>query len=150
MKLQNTLRLDQQNQDLKKTYSDHIVILLKIDFYMEIIQIKERKIITTTGYKEYRVVALRRKLLGTGLSPTSDLARPVHMPIWGQIRLAASSVSNTSLLLSYLWSYGCIQCTRRVAGVNTVGENENLTSRSNYNNRTILVCSLCLQKFCHS
>ena len=54
MKLQNTLRLDQQNQGLKKTYSDHIVILLKIDFYMETIQTKERKIITTTGYKEYR------------------------------------------------------------------------------------------------
>ena len=49
-----TYRLDQQNQDLKKTYSDHNVILLKIDFHAETIRTKERKIITTKGYKEYR------------------------------------------------------------------------------------------------
>ena len=49
-----TYRLDQQNQGLKKTYSNHNVILLKIDFHTETIHAKERKIITTKGYKEYR------------------------------------------------------------------------------------------------
>ena len=49
-----TYRVGQQNQDLKKKYSDHNVILLKIDFHTETIQTKERKIITTKGYKEYR------------------------------------------------------------------------------------------------
>ena len=38
-----TYRLDQQNQDLKNTYSNHNVILLKIDFHMETIQTKECK-----------------------------------------------------------------------------------------------------------
>ena len=42
-------RLDQQNQDLMKTYSDHNVILLKIDFYTETIQTREHKIIATKG-----------------------------------------------------------------------------------------------------
>ena len=32
-----TYRLDQQNQDVKKKYSDHNVILLKIDFHTEIV-----------------------------------------------------------------------------------------------------------------
>ena len=35
-----TYRLDQQNQDLKKKYTDHNVILLKIDFHTETIQTK--------------------------------------------------------------------------------------------------------------
>ena len=48
-----TYRLDQQNQNLKKTYSNHNVILLKIDFHTENIQTKEPKLITK-GYKEYR------------------------------------------------------------------------------------------------
>ena len=48
-----TYRLDQQNQDLKKTYSDHNIILLKIDLHTETIQTKERKIITTKGCKQY-------------------------------------------------------------------------------------------------
>ena len=38
-----TYRLDQQNQDLKNTYSYHNVILLKIDFHTETIQTKECK-----------------------------------------------------------------------------------------------------------
>ena len=38
-----TYRLDQQNQDLNKTYSHNNVILLKIDFQMETIQIKNGK-----------------------------------------------------------------------------------------------------------
>ena len=49
-----TYRLDQQNQDLKKKYSDHNVILLKIDFSTETIQTKEHKITKTKGYKENR------------------------------------------------------------------------------------------------
>ena len=49
-----TYRVDHQNQELKKKYSDHNVILLKIDFHTETIQAKERKIITTKAYKEYR------------------------------------------------------------------------------------------------
>ena len=49
-----TYRLEQENQNLKKTYSDHNVILLKIDFHTETIQTKERKITITKGYKEYR------------------------------------------------------------------------------------------------
>ena len=48
-----TYRLDQQNQNLKKTYSNLNVILLKIDFHTENIQTKEPKLITK-GYKEYR------------------------------------------------------------------------------------------------
>ena len=47
-----TYRLDQQNQGLKKTYSNHNVILLKIDFHTETIQTKECKIITTKRYKD--------------------------------------------------------------------------------------------------
>ena len=64
-----TCRLDQQNQDLKKTYSDHNVILLKIDFHTETTQTKERKIITTKRYKEYRgnIEQLQiSKLIATG------------------------------------------------------------------------------------
>ena len=49
-----TYRLEQENQNLKKTYSDHNVILLKIDFHTETIQTKECKITITKGYKEYR------------------------------------------------------------------------------------------------
>ena len=49
-----TYILDQENQDLEKKYSDHNVILLKIDFHTETIQIKKRKIVTIKGYKEYR------------------------------------------------------------------------------------------------
>ena len=48
-----TYSLDQQNQNLKKTYSNHNVILLKIDFHTENIQTTEPKLITK-GYKEYR------------------------------------------------------------------------------------------------
>ena len=48
-----TYSLDQQNQNLKKTYSNHNVILLKIDFHTENIQTKEPKLITK-GYKECR------------------------------------------------------------------------------------------------
>ena len=47
-----TYRLDQQNQGIKKTYSNHNVILLKIDFHTETIQTKERKTITTKRYKD--------------------------------------------------------------------------------------------------
>ena len=36
-----TYRLNQQNQGLKKTYSDHNLILQKIDFHTETIQTKE-------------------------------------------------------------------------------------------------------------
>ena len=64
-----TYRLDQQNQDLKKTYSDHNLILLKIDFHAETIRTKERKIITTKGYKEYRENIEQQqisKLIATG------------------------------------------------------------------------------------
>lgn len=32
-----TYRLEQQNQNLKKKYSDHIVILLKLDFHADVI-----------------------------------------------------------------------------------------------------------------
>ena len=49
-----TYILDQQNQELQKKYSDPNVILLKIDFRTETTQTKERKIITTQGYREYR------------------------------------------------------------------------------------------------
>ena len=49
-----TCILDQENQDLEKKYSDHNVILLKIDSHTETIQTKKRKIVTTKGYKEYR------------------------------------------------------------------------------------------------
>ena len=48
-----TYRLDQQNQNPKKTYSIHNVILLKIDFHTENIQTKEPKLIKK-GCKEYR------------------------------------------------------------------------------------------------
>ena len=36
-----TYRLDQQNQDLKKKYSDHNVIILKTNFHAEAIQTKK-------------------------------------------------------------------------------------------------------------
>ena len=49
-----TYRLGKQNQDLNKKFPDHNVMLLKIDFHTETIQTKERKTITTIGYKEYR------------------------------------------------------------------------------------------------
>ena len=64
-----TYRLDQQNQDLKKTYSDNNIILLKIDLHTETIQTKERKIITTKGYKQYseNIEQLQiSKLIATG------------------------------------------------------------------------------------
>ena len=38
-----TYRLDQQYLDLKKKSTDHNVIVLKIDFYTEIIQKKNAK-----------------------------------------------------------------------------------------------------------
>ena len=49
-----TYRLEQQNQDLKRTYSNNNVVLLKIDFHTETIETKESKLISTKGYKEYR------------------------------------------------------------------------------------------------
>lgn len=49
-----TNRLEQQNQDLKRTYSNNNVVLLKIDFHTETIETKESKLISTKGYKEYR------------------------------------------------------------------------------------------------
>ena len=64
-----TYRLDQQNQDLKKTYFDNNIILLKIDLHTETIQTKERKIITTKGYKQYseNIEQLQiSKLIATG------------------------------------------------------------------------------------
>ena len=47
-------RLEQKDQDLTKTCSDHNIVLLKIDFHAETIQTKEYKIITNKGYKKYR------------------------------------------------------------------------------------------------
>ena len=38
-----TYRLEKQNQDLKKIYSDYNLILLKIDFHIETIRAKESK-----------------------------------------------------------------------------------------------------------
>ena len=38
-----TYRLEKQNQDLKKIYSDYNLILLKIDFHIETIHAKESK-----------------------------------------------------------------------------------------------------------
>ena len=49
-----TYKLDQQNQDLKKKYSDHNVIILKTTFHAEAIQTKKRKILTTKGYEKYK------------------------------------------------------------------------------------------------
>ena len=49
-----TYRLEQQNQDLKRTYSNNNVVLLKIDLHTETIETKESKLTSTKGYKEYR------------------------------------------------------------------------------------------------
>ena len=38
-----TYRLEQQNQDLKRTYSNNDVVLLKIDLHTETIETKESK-----------------------------------------------------------------------------------------------------------
>ena len=49
-----TYRLEQQNQDLKRTNSNNNVVLLKIDLHTETIETKESKLTSTKGYKEYR------------------------------------------------------------------------------------------------
>ena len=44
-----------QSRDIKKIYSDHKVIILKVDFMTEM-QNEKNKIIITKGYKEYEQI----------------------------------------------------------------------------------------------
>ena len=43
-----------ENEDIKKIYSDYSIIILKVDLMTEMQKEKRKKIITTKGYKEYQ------------------------------------------------------------------------------------------------
>ena len=47
---------------MKKIYSDHNVIMLKVDFMTNMQKIKRKKIITTKRYKEYQQILQHKKI----------------------------------------------------------------------------------------
>ena len=54
---------------IKKVYSDHNIIILKVDFMTEMQKEKINKIITTKGYKEYQQILQHKeisKIMQTG------------------------------------------------------------------------------------
>ena len=85
MKLKNAPPTDQTNKiRTSRRQYNHNVILLKIDFHTETIQTKERKIITTKGYKEYRknIEQLQiSKLIATGQNSYDKWCEAVEQSI---------------------------------------------------------------------
>ena len=58
-----------ESGDIKKIYSDHNIIILKVDFMTEMQKEKRKKIITTKGYKEYQQILQHKeisKIMQTG------------------------------------------------------------------------------------
>ena len=51
-----------ESGDIKKIYSDHNIIILKVDFMTEMQKAKRRKIITPKGYKEYQQILQHKKI----------------------------------------------------------------------------------------
>ena len=51
-----------ESGDIKKIYSDHNVIILKVDFKTEMQKKKRKKITTTKGYKEYEQILQHKKI----------------------------------------------------------------------------------------
>ena len=51
-----------ESGDIKKIYSDHNVIILKVDFMTEMQKEKRKKVITTKGYKEDQQILQHKKI----------------------------------------------------------------------------------------
>ena len=76
-----TLKIERKESgDIKKIYSDHNVIILKVDFMTEMQKEKRKKIITTKGYKEYQQILKHKKI--SKIMQTGNLQN--HYGLWSQ------------------------------------------------------------------
>ena len=69
-----------ESEDTKKIYSDHNVIILKVDFMTQMQKEKRKKIITTKGYKEYQQISQLKKI--SKIMQTGNLQN--QYDIWSQ------------------------------------------------------------------
>ena len=62
-KVYGTFKIERKESgDIKKIYSDHNVLILKVDFMIEMQKEIRKKIITTKGYKEYQQILQHNKI----------------------------------------------------------------------------------------
>ena len=62
-KVYATFKIERKESgDIKKIYSDHNVLILKVDFMIEMQKEIRKKIITTKEYKEYQQVLQHNKI----------------------------------------------------------------------------------------
>merc|ERR1712096_377167 len=57
-----TFKLEKKEKEVKKVYSDHNVIIVKIDFVTDLQQEQKKKVITKKGYEEYNKVLQEREI----------------------------------------------------------------------------------------
>ena len=63
------MKIERQNKQIKKTYSDNNVILINIDFISPKYVSRKKKVITRQGYEKYQTVIQEKdisKMLGKG------------------------------------------------------------------------------------
>ena len=69
-----------ESGDIKNIYSEHNVIILKVDFMAEMQNEKRKKIITTKGYKEYQQILQHKKI--SKITQTGNLQN--QYDLWSQ------------------------------------------------------------------